>query len=113
LDSLASTSAIATDGEVKAIVGYLDSLSSNVSQNNSTRKGFVNYLDAISSGYISPPSSATTVANYLDALSGVAPMAAPTSVGQLESGLLSSRIKEVEERLNRIESSITRLPDDI
>jgi hypothetical protein len=112
LDSLASTSAIATDREVKAIVGYLDSLSSNESQNNSTRTGFVNYLDALSSGYISPPSSATTVANYLDALSGVTPMAAPTSVGQLESGLVSSRIKEVEERLNQIESSITRLPDE-
>jgi hypothetical protein len=113
LDSLASTSAIATDGEVKAIVGYLDSLSSNVSQNNNTRKGFVNYLDALSSGYIPPPSSATTVANYLDALSGVATIASTTSVGQLESGPVSSRIKEVEERLNRIESSITRLPDDI
>ena len=113
LDSLASTSAIATPGEVKAIVGYLDSLSSNVSQNYNRRKGFVNYLDALSSGYISPPSSATIVANYLDALSGVATITSTTFAGQQESGPVSSRINEVEERLNRIESSITRLPDDI
>jgi len=112
LDSLASTGAVATDGEVRAIVGYLDSLSSNVAPNKSTGAAFTNYLDALSSGYIPAPSSAKAVASYLDALSDVtAPSTSAT--GGVESGAVGSRINEVEERLNRLESSITRLPDDI
>ena len=112
LDSLASTGAVATDGEVRAIVGYLDSLSSNVTPSKSTGAAFTNYLDALSSGYIPAPSSAKAVASYLDALSDVtAPYTSAT--GQVESGAVGPRINEVEERLNRLESSITRLPDDI
>ena len=112
LDSLASTGAVATDGEVRAIVGYLDSLSSNVTPSKSTGAAFTNYLDALSSGYIPAPSSAKAVASYLDALSDVtAPSTSAT--GQEETGAVGSRINEVEERLNRLESSITRLPDDI
>ncbi len=98
LDSLARTGAIATDGEVKIIVRYLDSLSSNVMPKNRNRgAAFTNYLDALSMGSIPAPTSAMAVANYLDVLSKE-----PTT-----------RINEVEERLSRLESSIASLPDEI
>ena len=110
LDTLASTGAVATAGEVKAIVGYLDSLSSNVTPNESTGEAFTNYLDALSTGYIPAPSSARAVFSYLDALSDVTTTSATKEV---DSGPVGSRISEVEDRLNRLESSINNLPDDI
>ncbi|KAL3777523.1 hypothetical protein ACHAW5_001338, partial [Stephanodiscus triporus] len=112
LDSLASTGAVATAGEVRAIVGYLDSLSSNVTPNKSTGAAFSNYLDALSTGYVPAPSSAKAVASYLDALSDFPTTSIP-AISQEEGGSVGSRITEVEERLNRLESSVTGLPDDI
>lgn len=123
LGSLASTGAVATDGEVKAIVGYLDSLSSNVSPNEKTGAAFTSYLDALSTGYIPAPSSAEAVASYLDELSSdddttSTSMSSPTASASGEGAfskdrILGSRMNTVEERLSRLESSVTSLPDDI
>lgn len=103
LDSLASTGAVATSGEVKAIVGYLDSLSNNVIPNKQTGSAFQNYLDALSAGYIPAPTSAKAVKTYLDVLSS-------DDVSPPPGG---SRITEVEVRLSRLETSVTELPDDV
>lgn len=112
LDSLARTGAIATDGEVKTIVGYLDSLSSNVVSNNRNRgAAFSSYLDALSMGSIPAPTSAEAVANYLDVLSN--DTNTPITSSQEVGGQIGSRINDVEERLNRLESSIVSLPDEI
>ncbi|KAL3809672.1 hypothetical protein ACHAXA_004223 [Cyclostephanos tholiformis] len=112
LDTLASTGVVATDGEVKAIVGYLDSLSRNVTPNESTGAAFTNYLDALSTGYIPAPSSARAVFSYLDALSDVTTTSAPAT-SEVENSPADSRINEVEDRLKKLESSINNLPDDI
>jgi len=131
LDSLASTGAVATDGEVRSIVGYLDSLSSNVSTpNENAGAAFTSYLDAVSTGFIPAPSSAKAVASYLDVLSSTStagddattatftPPPLETATAGEGAALpkeqkIGSRINEVEERLSRLESSVTSLPDDI
>jgi len=127
LDTLASTGAVATDGEVNAIVNYLDSVSSNATPNKKTGAAFTSYLDAISTGYIPPPPSAKAVASYLDVLSSSdeiitsttssspsgAVVAGEGALSSSDDELIGSRINDVEERLSRLESSVTSLPDDI
>ena len=99
LDGLASTGAVASNREVKTIVGYLDSLSSNSMPNGQSRTGaaFTSYLDALSSGTAPSPPSAEAVAGYLDDLTN---NTGPSAV-------------DIERRLNKLESSISSLPDDI
>ena len=111
LDSLASTGAVATEDEVARIVGYLDSLSSNVAPNEKTGAAFTTYLDALSSGYVAPPASAKAVAKYLDVLSD--PSEQTEEDEQQTKAKIGSRINEVEDRLSRLESSVSSLPDDI
>ena len=91
LDGLASTGAVASNREVNTIVGYLDSLSSNPMPSGTSRTGaaFTSYLDALSSGTAPSPPSAEAVAGYLDDLTNI------------------------ESRLNKLESSVSTLPDDI
>merc|ERR1719253_1081551 len=114
LGSLASTGAVATDGEVKAIVGYLDSLSSNITPNQETGVAFTNYLDALSEGYIPAPSSAEAVASYLDVLSSSSDDETTREGESIFNDMKTdTRINEVEERLVRLEASVTSLPDDI
>mmetsp|Transcript_20383 Transcript_20383/g.43695 ORF Transcript_20383/g.43695 Transcript_20383/m.43695 type:complete len:812 (+) Transcript_20383:141-2576(+) len=119
LDTLANTGAVATDGEVKSIVSYLDSVSSNVTPNKKRGAAFTSYLDALSTGYVPAPPSAKAVASYLDLLSSsdeIISSASSSATGegaQSNDGDVSSRINEVEVRLSRLESSITSLPDDI
>mmetsp|Transcript_27934 Transcript_27934/g.67315 ORF Transcript_27934/g.67315 Transcript_27934/m.67315 type:complete len:756 (+) Transcript_27934:376-2643(+) len=114
LGSLASTGAVATDGEVKAIVGYLDSLSSNITPNQETGVAFTNYLDALSEGYIPAPSSAEAVASYLDVLSSSSDDETTREGESISNDMKTdTRINEVEERLVRLEASVTSLPDDI
>jgi hypothetical protein len=98
LDGLASTGAVASNREVNTIVGYLDSLSSNPMPNGTTRTGaaFMTYLDALSSGTAPSPPSAEAVAGYLDDLTNT-----------------DTRAADIESRLNKLESSISTLPDDI
>ena len=98
LDGLASSGAVASNREVNTIVGYLDSLSSNPMPNGTSRTGaaFTSYLDALSSGTAPSPPSAEAVAGYLDDLTNT-----------------DTRAADIESRLNKLESSISTLPDDI
>ena len=104
LDGLASTGAVASDREVSTIVGYLDSLSSNTTPSDTSRTGaaFATYLDALSSGNAPSPPSAEAVAGYLDDLTVSSP-----------EGSVGTRVVDIEGRLNKLESSISSLPDDI
>ena len=101
LDSLATTGAVASQREVTTIVGYLDSLSSNTTPTGESRTGaaFTTYLDALSSGTAPSPPSAKAVAGYLDDLT--------------VDGNVGTRVVDLEGRLNKLESSISSLPDDI
>ena len=81
LDNISDTGAAATNEEVTAVVGYLNSLGSSSSSITSSsmivekRKvglAFANYLDALSAGSAPPPSSAKAVKTYLDTLNGTA-----------------------------------------
>jgi hypothetical protein len=65
-----------------------------------TSAAFSSYLDALSSGSVQEPPSAKAVAGYLDVLT-------------TESTKVDTRIIEVEDRLNRLESSVASLPDNI
>ena len=115
LDSLASTGAVATDEEAKVIVKYLDSLSSNVTPSDSTGTrgtAFTNYLDALSTGYVAPPSSAAAVKTYLDVLSSESSEPDNNDTGEGNASM-EQKALELEERLNRLESSIDGLPNDI
>ncbi len=104
LDGLATTGAVASDREVTTIVGYLDSLSSNTTPGSTSRTGaaFATYLDALSSGVAPSPPSAEAVAGYLDDLTESNP-----------DGSVGTRVVDIEGRLNKLESSISSLPDDI
>jgi hypothetical protein len=118
------------------IISYLDSLSSDgggstrgnsygvgggiaKKEPTSTGAAFSSYLDAISTGSVSPPASAQAVAGYLGELSASAPASTPQGSTQTSSAnsataqKIGNRIMEVEERLNRLESSVSSLPDDI
>jgi hypothetical protein len=80
LDNISETGAAATNEEVTAVVGYINSLGSSSSTTSSStivekRKAglaFANYLDALSAGSAPPPSSAKAVKTYLDTLNGTA-----------------------------------------
>jgi len=81
LDNISDTGAAATNEEVTAVVGYLNSLGSSSSSSTSSsmivekRKvglAFANYLDALSAGSAPPPSTAKAVKTYLDTLNGTA-----------------------------------------
>jgi len=104
LDGLATTGAVASDREVITIVGYLDSLSSNTTPGGTSRTGaaFTTYLDALSSGTAPSPPSAKAVAGYLNDLTVSSP-----------DGSVGTRVVDIEGRLNKLESSISSLPDDI
>ena len=106
LDGLATTGAVASDREVTSIVGYLDSLSSNTApnENGASRTGaaFATYLDALSSGIAPSPPSAKALAGYLNDLTATSP-----------DERVGTRVVDIEGRLNKLESSISSLPDDI
>lgn len=81
LDNISDTGAAATNEEVTAVVGYLNSLGSSSSSSTSSSTivekkkvglAFANYLDALSAGSAPPPSSAKAVKTYLDTLNGTA-----------------------------------------
>ncbi|KAL7487768.1 hypothetical protein ACHAW6_013340 [Cyclotella cf. meneghiniana] len=116
------------------IISYLDSLSSpSASKPGTTFSGtvpsksrivakkepsqtsaaFSSYLDALSSGSVPAPPSAQAVAGYLDVLSTEATDAASRTPTEVTSQTLGNRIIEVEDRLNRLESSVASLPDNI
>ncbi|KAL7508321.1 hypothetical protein ACHAXN_005398 [Cyclotella atomus] len=102
------------------IISYLDSLSTNPSKQEPVFRGtlptkakvvakkepsrtsaaFSSYLDALSSGSVQEAPSAKAVAGYLEMLT-------------TESTKVDNRIVEVEDRLNRLESSVASLPDNI
>eukprot|EP00578_Thalassiosira_sp_NH16_P026925 CAMPEP_0181100410 /NCGR_PEP_ID=MMETSP1071-20121207/13178_1 /TAXON_ID=35127 /ORGANISM="Thalassiosira sp., Strain NH16" /LENGTH=562 /DNA_ID=CAMNT_0023183137 /DNA_START=78 /DNA_END=1762 /DNA_ORIENTATION=+ len=142
LDDLADTGAVATSGEVKAIVGYLDSLGSNNSNPENKRAGaaFTSYLDALSAGSAPPPSSAKAVKTYLDTLvepgSSAAkstqrePMASPNvEAAPIESAPAvvpepvalptadfseyDVRLTSIEGRVDSLETKVDQLPDKV
>jgi hypothetical protein len=110
------------------IISYLDSLSSSTAAQRSSFSGtvpqkskivarkepsetsaaFSSYLDALSTGSVSEPPTAKAVAGYLDVLSSEAKSTLSTP-----NEAVASRIVEVEDRLNRLESSVAGLPDAI
>ena len=106
------------------IISYLDSLSSAPEQKpafsgpapaksqivkapSETSAAFSSYLDALSNGDVPDPPSAQAVAGYLDVLS------AEAATASASSQRLGNRINEVENRLNRLETSVASLPDNI
>ena len=112
------------------IISYLDSLSSPAAQQgpsftgtvptkakvvakkepSQTSAAFSSYLDALSSGSVQEAPSAKAVAGYLDVLSAEAKASA---VPKVAPQIVDNRIEEVEDRLNRLESSVASLPDNI
>jgi len=108
----------------KQIISYLDSLSASSDTKQTSFEGtvptqanmamktgssqtsaaFSSYLDALSTGSVKEPPSAQAVAGYLEVLSTEA---------KKSTSLVDSRIIEVEDRLNRLESSVASLPDNI
>ena len=73
LDDISNTARVASTAEVKAIVGYLDSLGDGTSSLGEKKKvgaAFTSYLDALSAGSAPPPSSGKAVKTYLDKLNG-------------------------------------------
>jgi len=77
LDDIASTAAVAKDGDVNVLVGYLDSLVTSSSPRESTGAAVVGYLDALSVGTAPPPKSAAAVKTYLDTISASSSSARP------------------------------------
>ena len=113
----------------KQIISYLDSLSHSSAARQTSFEGtvptqadiamkkgamkkgssqtsaaFSSYLDALSTGSVKEPPSAQAVAGYLEVLSTEA---------KKSTSRVDSRIVEVEDRLNRLESSVASLPDNI
>ncbi len=139
LDNLADSGAVATSNEVKAIVGYLDSLGSSTSTFGEKKKvgaAFTSYLDALSAGSAPPPSSAQAVKTYLDTLNGAVPArmlvtspvipsssqpspvaSAPLPVASTTStpdfAQYDNRLTSIEGRVASLETKVDRLPDQV
>ena len=139
LDNLADSGAVATSNEVKAIVGYLDSLGSKTSAIGEKKKvgaAFTSYLDALSAGSAPPPSSAQAVKTYLDTLNGAVPArmlvtspaipsssqppppsSAPLPVASTTStpdfAQYDNRLTSIEGRVASLETKVDRLPDQV
>lgn len=141
LDNLADSGAVASSNEVKAIVGYLDSLGSNTSGAGEKKKvgaAFTSYLDALSAGSAPPPSSAQAVKTYLDTLNGTLaarklvtspiipsfaqqpPPAASTSLPPVAANTITpdfaqydNRLTSIEGRVSSLEMKVDKLPDQV
>ena len=72
-----------------------------------TSAAFSSYLDALSNGDVPEPPSAQAIAGYLDEIS------AEAFTASASSQRLGNHINEVKNRLNRLGSSVTSLPDNI
>lgn len=141
LDELSDSGAVATTGEVTAIVSYLGSLGSDSGTETGKKAGaaFTSYLDALSAGSAPPPSSAKAVKTYLDTLAGYV-SASPQSETReaMESPIVAAepaqpepvaavaaeqqgpdfsgfddRLTHIEGRVSGLETKVDALPDQV
>lgn len=129
LDDLADTGAAATTDEVRAIVGYIDTLGPDSSPSSGPDKrrvgaAFASYLDALSAGSAPPPSSAKAVKTYLDSLNGTAGAVAGSAAmrgGAAAAAALApdylarydDRLTGIEGRVSTLEAKVDDLPDRV
>lgn len=79
------------------VLSYLNSLNGDSPHNSETATAFSSYLNVLSNGEVNAPASPELVAGYLDSVS--------------KDGV--ERLSTVENRINRLESSVNQLPEEI
>ena len=111
LDSLSSTSS----QEGPSFIGTVPTRSKVVvkKESSQTSAAFSSYLDALSSGSVQKPPTAQAVGGYLDVLSAEASSTISPKPNEITSQKIDNRVVEVEDRLNRLETSVASLPDSI